>query len=205
MDASTLSPIANSQIYVNRSMKAVSSIDGSFTFYVNIQDTVYFNSLGYESAKLFISDTLRGQEFNTGIFMKTDTVEIGEVIIVPRIANLKSEILNAPSKTPEIMANARNNIAVSAYQGRVSQSQLGDPRDNYSYILQKQKVDTYEKGGIPSEHIAGINALSIIPVAYFLLRGLPEKTPPLNQKLTDYEVDQIYRKYLETLEKRKQP
>ena len=128
IDASTLAPIPNSQIYINRSLRAVSETDGSFTFHVNLSDTVKFNSLGYKPAIFHVSDTLQGSEFNAGIFMNTDTVEIGEVIIVPRQRNLRSEILNAPSPNSEIVNNARTNVAISAYQGRTSQAQLGDPK-----------------------------------------------------------------------------
>jgi hypothetical protein len=201
LDAITLLPIPNSQIYINSSITAVSSEDGSFTFYVNKADTVVFNSLGYKPSFYHVGDTLKGLEFNAGIFMRSDTVEIGEVIIIPRQSNLKSEIMNAPSRTPEIMNNARNNIAVSAYQGRTSQSKLGDPMDNYSVISQKQRTMAYEKGGIPSEQIAAINPFILVPAAYLLIKGLPEKPAAHKSSLTPFEVDQIHRRYLEKQKK----
>jgi hypothetical protein len=145
MDASTLSPLANSQIIINRAFSSVSGNDGTFAFYVNRNDTVVFKSLGYKSTILYVSDTLTGREFNAGIYMNSDTLSIGEVVIVPRLTNLKSEILNARSKTPATMENARYNVAVSAYQGRNSQNRLGDPATNYELLRQKQKVDAYER------------------------------------------------------------
>lgn len=203
IDASTLEPIPNSQIYINSSMSAVSTDNGSFTFYVYRSDTVIFNSLGYKTTKYFVSDTLKGIEFNAGIFMRSDTVEIGEVIIIPRRLTLRSEIMNAPARSPGIMDNARNNVAVSAYQGRISQSQLGDPSDNYAVISQRQKINAYEKGGIPSDQIVGLNPLLLIPAAYMLIKGFPEKPGPMNSSLTPEEVDQIHRKYLETIRSEK--
>jgi hypothetical protein len=199
IDATTLAPIPNSQIYINRSMTAVSDIDGTFTFYVNKADTVVFNSLGYKQTIFHISDSLRGLEFNAGIFMKSDTVEIGEVIIIPKQSNLRSEIMNAPSKTPEIMNNARNNVAVSAYQGRTSQGQLGDPMNNYAVISQKQKTMAFERGGIPSEQTLALNPFLLVPAAYLLIKGFPEKPAAHKSGLTTFEVDQIHQKYLETL------
>jgi hypothetical protein len=198
IDASTFSPIPNSQIYINRSMSAVSGTDGSFTFYVNRTDTVVFNSLGYKPTICLVSDTLHGIEFNAGIFMKADTVEIGEVIIIPRQSNLRSEIMNAASRTPEIMNNARNNVAISAYQGRTSQSQLGDPLNNYSVISQKQRTMAYEKGGIPSEQTLAISPLLLVPAVYLLIKGFPEKPSPIKSTISPAEVDQIHRKYIET-------
>ena len=198
IDASTFAPIPNSQIYINHSLRAVSETDGSFTFYVNLADTVIFNSLGYKPSFFHISDTLQGLEFNAGIFMKTDTVEIGEVIIIPRQRNLKSEIMNASSRYPEIINNARNNLAVSAYQGKTSQAQLGDPMNNYSIISQKQKTMAYEKGGIPSDQTLALSPFLLLPAAYLLFKGFPAKPQSVKSSLSPFEVDQIHRKYLET-------
>ena len=204
MDATTLSPIANSQILINRDLFAISDNEGHFAFYVNINDTVLFKSLGYKSTLMFVSDTLKGIEFIAGIYMKSDTLLIGEVIIVPRVTNLKSEIMNAKSKTPAIMENARYNVAVSAYQGRTTQGKLGDPANNYAILSQQQKVNAYERGGIPSDKILGLSPFMLLPAAYLLLHGLPEKPIPMKSQLTDQEVDMIHKKYIETLKQQRE-
>ena len=203
MDASTFSPITNSQIMINRAFSSVSGSDGTFSFFVNRNDTVIFNSLGYKPIVFYVSDTLTGREFIAGIYMHTDTITIGEIIIVPRFTNLKSEILNSGSKTSVTMENARYNVAVSAYQGRNSQNILGDPATNYELLRQRQKADAYERGGIPSDKMVGISPLLLVPAAYLLIHGLPEKPSPLKPQLTDRDLDQIHRKYLETLRQRK--
>lgn len=203
MDASSLSPIANSQILINRTFSSVSSNDGTFSFFVNRKDTVLFKHLGYKLSILYVSDTLSGSEFIAGIFMNSDTLSISEVIIIPRFINLKSEILNSASKTPSTFENARYNVAVSAYQGRTSQSNLGNSSDNYLLLTQKQSVNAYEKGGIPSDRILGLSPFLLVPAAYLLIKGLPEKPAPFESQLTDHEVDQLHKKYLETLKHKK--
>ncbi|MCE5346430.1 MAG: hypothetical protein LLG13_09105 [Bacteroidales bacterium] len=203
MDASTLAPIANSQISINRLFSFISGKDGSFLFYVNKNDTVIFRSLGYKPAVFLVSDTLKGREFNAGIYMHSDTVSIGEVVIIPRFTNLRSEIMNAESKTPSTFDNARYNVAVSGYQGRNSQNSLGTPTDNYALLVQKQKIDAYERGGIPSEKIVSISPLLLIPAAYLLLKGLPGQPEQMNPHLTNQEVDQIHKKYIETQNRKK--
>jgi hypothetical protein len=152
---------------------------------------------------MHISDTLHGTEFIAGIYLNNDTVYIGEVIIVPGYKNLKSEILNAKSKAPPNMDNARYNVAVSAYQGKNSTGTLGNPDDNYAAINQKRKIDAFEKGGIPSNNMVGLNALMLIPAAYLLLHGLPENAAPYRPQLTDQEVAQLHKKYLEKQKQRK--
>jgi hypothetical protein len=203
IDASTFSPISNTQIMINRAFSSISGEDGTFSFYVTRLDTIIFKSLGYKQSTLLVSDTLKGQEFITGIYMNSDTVSIGEVVIVPKYTNLKSDILNARSKTPANMENAKYNVAISAYQGKTSQNVLGDPANNYAVIAQRQKIDAYEKGGIPSDRIAGISPLLLIPAAYLLIHGLPEKPPAMRPQMTDQEVSEVHRKYLETHSQKK--
>jgi hypothetical protein len=203
MDAGSFSPIVNSQITINRNFSSVSAGNGTFSFYVNRTDTIVFTSLGYKPATLVISDTLSGKEFIAGVYMNSDTLEIGEVIILPRFSSLRSEIMNAPDRTPSTMDNAKYNVAVAAYAGRNSVSNLGDAASNYEMLRQRQKTDAFEKGGIPSDKILGLSPFMLIPAAYLLIHGLPEPPVPFKPDLTDYEINQLQKKYFETLKQRK--
>jgi hypothetical protein len=203
MDANSQSPIPNTQILINNNFSSLSASDGTFSFYLFRSDTVLFKHLGHKSTLWFVSDTLAGNEFLAGIYMPADTVSIGEVIIVPRFNNLKSEIMNAPSKEPATMENARYNVAVSAYAGRTTTGKLGDPASNYGQIRQQQKVNAYEKGGIPSDQISGFSPLLILPAAYLLIHGTPEKPGPFEQKMTKEELAKIQKKYLELMNQQK--
>jgi hypothetical protein len=86
---------------------------------------------------------------------------------------------------------------LSAYQGRISQGKLGDPASNYEFLRQKQKADTYEKGGIPSDKMVGISPFMLLPAAYLLINGLPDKPPTLKPQITRQEIDQLNARYLE--------
>jgi hypothetical protein len=203
LDSKTLSPLPNSQILINHEFSAISSNNGNFAFYVNMNDTVLFRHLGYKPTFMFVADTLTGQEFIAGVYLNSDTLEIGEVVILPRFRNIKSEVLNARTKTSPQMENARYNVAISAYQGRATQGKLGDPASNYQVIHERQKINAFEKGGIPSDRIVGISPLLILPAAYLLIHGSPEKPPAFEQELTDQELELIREKYLETLKQDK--
>ena len=203
LDAKTQAPLPGSQIMINRAFSSVSDDDGKFAFYANRYDTVEFSRLGYKSTILFISDTLAGSEFITGIYMHADTVSIGEIVIVPRLRSLKSDILYSRSEPGTRIENAKYNLEVSAYQGKITRSNLGDPASNYELLRQRQREDAYSKGQIPSDRILGISPFLLLPAAYLLINGLPEKPPPLQPHLTDQEINQIHRKYFETLKQRK--
>jgi len=203
LDASELTPVPNTQIMINRIFSSVSIDDGSFTFYANRSDTVVFKSLGYKPETLRVNDTLTAIEYIVGIYLQRDTMLIGEVVIVPRNVNLKSEILNSPSKTPATFDNARYNVALSAYQGKTTTGTLGTPSDNYAALNQKQKINTFERGGIPSENTVALNPFILIPAGYLLIKGLPEKPAAYKPTLSVSEVDQINRAYLDILKNRK--
>ncbi len=203
LDATSMTPIPNTQISVNRIFIAASGSDGTFEFKVHYKDSVLFKSLGYKSAPMFISDTLKGREFVSGVYLNSDTLAIAEVIIIPRYSNLKSEIMNGRSKTPATFDNARHNVAIGAYQGKTTQGSLGDPANNYAYLNKKQKIDAYERGGIPSDKILGLNPFMLIPAAYLLIKGLPEKPAAMKASLSDQEIDEINTMYLQSLKKKK--
>jgi hypothetical protein len=202
LDARTEVPLPNSQVFINRIFTSISDTEGKFAFFVNRKDTVVFSSLGYKQAIMYISDTLRGKEFLAGVFMHSDTVTIGEVVIVPRMASLKSDLLRpSPGATRQI-ENARYNLAVSSYQGKVNTGRLGDPAMNYESLRQQQKDNAYSKGQIPSDKIVGLSPLLLIPAAYLLIHGLPEKPSAVKPVVTDQEVTMIHEKYMEILRKK---
>lgn len=204
-DAKTLKPLPDTRIVRNTNILLISGADGSFSLNVNKNDTVTFRNLGYKPARLIVSDTLPGRELIAGVYLHTDTLKAGEVIISPRLLNLKTEIFSPKAESDPEIENARFNIAVSAYQGRQSQSMLGDPSANYELLRQKQRIDAYEKGGIPSDRILGLSPLMLIPAAYLLLNGFPQPAPAMKSGLTQQEINQIHKKYLQKLKENERP
>lgn len=202
MDAKTESPLPGSQVIINRSFSSVSDGEGKFAFYVNRSDTVVFTRLGYKSATLFVSDTLSGKEFLAGIYLHSDTLTIGEVVIIPRLSTLKSDLFSPRAEASTVEENAKYNLAVSAYQGRLTSDKLGDPAINYELIRRRQRNDAYSRGQIPPDRILGLSPLLLIPAAYLLMNGLPEKPAPFQPRLTENEVNQLHNKYMETLRKK---
>jgi hypothetical protein len=196
MDSKSLAPLAGSQLLVNRRFSAVTDENGAFALYINIYDTLVVSRLGYKPAQMVVSDTLLGKPYVAGIFLRSDTIEIAEVVIIPRVLNLKSEILNPKITTSPQTENARYNVAVSAYTGRTTTGRLGDPATNYGVIREKQKIDAFEKGGIPSDKIAGLSPFMLIPALNLLLNGLPDRPPAYKPDISDYELDQIRKTFM---------
>jgi len=200
-DAGTFNPLSGSQIIINRAFSSISDEEGKFAFYVRSGDTVVFTRLGYKTSVLNILDTLSGKEFTAGVYMHTDTLLIDEVVIIPRYSSLRSEMFMARPESNIRMENAKYNLEVSSYQGRAGISKLGDPSMNYEVLRQQQRSEAYTKGQIPSDRIAGLSPFMLIPAVYLLMNGLPEKPSQLKPLITEKEVEEIHRKYLETRRK----
>lgn len=191
MDYDSQLPVSNPSYRINNLISGSGGSDGKFSFYVSKGDTVLFTSLGYRPFTVFISDTLAGREYVAGVYLKSDTISIGEVVIFPRLGNLKTEILMMKPTTSQQLNNAKDNINISVYQGLNNASTLGDPNANYSIIKQQQRQDAYEKGGIPSDKMIGLSPLLIIPAAYLLMNGLPTRPAPPAPRVTDKELERI--------------
>lgn len=202
MDSRTNTPLPNTQIIINRRNLSVSDQEGKFSFYANRLDTIVFTMLGYKTAHFMVSDTLSGREFIAGIYMSSDTLEIAEVIITPRLRNLKSELMNSKIEPNILMENAKYNLALSAYQGRMGQNKMGDPAINYKVLQQKQQDEAYSKGQLPSDRIIGLSPFLLLPAAYLLIKGFPEKPSAMESQLTSQEIDRINRIYLEKTRKK---
>lgn len=194
--------LTGTQIYLNRVAYASSRSDGTFSFFANKLDTIVFSMLGYNPVSLVVSDTLRSKEFLTGVYLQSDTIEIGEVIIVPRLNNLRAEMMNPRIEPNAQFENARSNISIASYVGRTSQPTMGDPNVNYQILRNKQMRSAYEKGGIPSDQIVGISPFLLIPAAYLLLHGMPQAPIPPDPNISRRDLDELNRLYFEMVKKR---
>ncbi|MFN8239894.1 MAG: hypothetical protein U0X39_03980 [Bacteroidales bacterium] len=204
LSASERAQLQDVQIMINGRLFSRSRSDGTFSFYARPRDTVVFASMGFKPQYLYVADTLRADEFLTGVYMQSDTLAIGEVVVMPRMRNLKAEMTNPRQPANTQMDNARSNLSIASYQGRTGQGKLGDPSINYQVIRQKLKTDAYEKGGIPSDKIAGISPLLIVPAAYLLLHSPPEqKNNPPEVTLSNREIEDLNKLYND-IQKRKQ-
>lgn len=198
LDASSQEAINSVHYSVNGLGRGSTDAEGKFSIYLSKGDTIRFSFLGYRDIH-FATDTLPGNSYVAGIFMQTDTVMIGEVVIFPRLGNLRSEFASTPRDFAPEMVNAQNNITISAYQGINSSSELGEPAANYELLRRQQTANYYEKGGIPSDKMLGLNLISLIPVsAYLLANGLPEKPAPPKPHVSSSEVEKMKRAYRES-------
>jgi hypothetical protein len=113
-------------------------------------------------------------------------------------------MMNPVRQPDQKLENARTNLSIASYQGRVNQGKMNDPYSNYDVLRQQQKINAYEKGQLSSSRIAGINPFLLLPAAYLLLHGVPEKPDPPSQGLSTKELNDLNKKYFEQQKNKKQ-
>ncbi len=177
LDADTREPLTGAQYVIRDKSAGAADTRGMVSFYARPHDTVRFSCLGYKNFLMPVGDTLLTNEYIAGIYLSKDTLVIPAVVIIPRLNNMRAEIMADRPDADQELINATNNLKISAYQGLTAATRLDDPAANYEVIRHSQAVAAGEKGGIPSGQMLVFNPLILLPVIYLLSTGLPEVPP----------------------------
>lgn len=178
LDASTRQPLPDAHFIVRGRTAGAADSRGMFSVYAHHHDTITFSCIGYRHFSMTVHDTLRAREYTAGIYLTTDTTLIPAVIVMPRLGNIRAEIMAERPVQSQEMINATNNLRMAVYQGLANAPELGDPATNYEILRQKQRMEAYEKGQIPSSQMVGLSPFTLIPLIYMLAAGPPEELAP---------------------------
>ncbi|HOO66844.1 MAG: hypothetical protein KDB91_01320 [Bacteroidales bacterium] len=191
LDAGTRQPLPDVHYVISGQTAGATDSRGMFSLYARWNDTITFTCIGYSPYKMTVQDTLHAKEYTAGIYLTGDTTVIPAVVVIPRLGNIRAEIMaERPGPTQE-MINASNNIRTAVYQGLTNPPELGDPAVNYELLRQKQRLDAYEKGQIPSEHMVGLSPFMLIPLIYSIAAGPPETPDPPAPHISSRDMDYL--------------
>lgn len=191
LDADTRQPLPGAHYLVCGRTGGATDSRGMFSLYARHHDTITITCMGYKEYRMTVQDTLRAKEYITGIYLSSDTLMIPAVVVIPRIGNIRAEILSERPATDQEMINATNNLKLSAYQGLTNAAKLGDPDANYEVLRQQQRYDAYSKGQIPSDQMVVLSPFAIIPLIYLLAVGMPEEPEPPAPYISAREMERL--------------
>ena len=169
MESDSLKPIINVYYSLNGKLKGISDSGGRFSIYAGIGDTLSFSHIGYRTKIFNVSDSLQLDSYLVGIFMTRDTIRLQEIVIFPRLRNLRQEMTSIGNKRDFQNDIAKRNLDIATYQGLKSVSDLTDPETQYDFQASKIKQDAIEKGGIPSDKIVSVNVFTGVTLIMSLL------------------------------------
>ena len=199
MDSDSLKPIINVYYSLNGKLRGISDSGGKFSIYARIGDTLSFSHIGYRTKMLNVSDSLQLDSYLVGIFMTQDTIRLQEVVIFPRLGNLRQEMTSFRGNGDFQRDIAKQNLDIATYQGLTSTPDLTDPEIQYNYQASKVIMDAVERGGIPSDKIVSVSVFTgVALIMSFLLEDKSELQKPV--KLPgNQEVNWIKNYYLKKL------
>jgi len=201
-DVNSLIPLPGAHYYkINRRTGGITNSGGRFQTSVRPDDSIVISFIGYKNHLLVIADTLAPGDYIIGIPLSRDTAMISEVLILPRIKNLKQDFLATPAVPDVALNNAKQNLRVSTAQGVAGK---GIPFDaDMSYEIQKRKLEirAMNKGMIAPDQMVSLSFLMVLPyVIYKLNEGNAEPTPR-SIFISDKEIQEIYNRYRNTFYK----
>jgi len=204
LDADSQEALPNTHYVLNKMFGNITDEKGRFSVYLSHNDTIKFTRVGYRDFYYSPSDTLSGRVFTAGIFLETDTLALGEVIVIPRMPDLRSSIRSSNYSLSPEMRNAQNNISASVYEGLNSPAELGDPETNYDLLKRKQTLEAYEKGAIPSSRMVGINFLAIPAAIIYYSKGMNQRPEPPKPVIPRGDIERMKNIYKKRITQNKQ-
>lgn len=131
---------------------AASDHRGIFSIISMPGDTVFFSAIGYKSTLLTVPLTLAGTNFITDIIMVTDTIEIGEVLVLPwkTYSEFKRAVLENKPADP-LAENMEFNLALVEQQ--IWSDMRSTPGQAYRYTVQQMADNLYTRGQMPANNL----------------------------------------------------
>lgn len=131
---------------------AASDSRGIFSIISIPGDTVFFSAIGFKSTLLTIPSNLAGTNFITDIKMITDTIMIGEVLVLPwkTYSEFKRAVLENKPEDP-LMKNMQYNLALVEQQ--IWSDMRSTPGQGYRYTMQQMSDNLYTRGQSPVNNL----------------------------------------------------
>jgi hypothetical protein len=168
---------------------------GQFSFWAQQGEVVRFSHLGFKDTYIQIDDSLRLNNYLLGVFLSRDTIQISEVIVMPRYESLSLQAKTMPLVITPEMAYAANNVRASTRQALTQAPKRMDAEMNQRMVLQERTWSTIYKTQVPPGQSISVSSDNTALMRLFVPQNelkIMEATP---QPLTRNELELILRIY----------
>lgn len=158
---------------------AASDRRGIFSIISIPGDTVFFSAIGYKSTILTVPETVTGTHYITDVLMVTDTILIGEVLVLPwkTYSEFKRAVLENKPVDP-LMENMEYNLALVEQQ--IWSDMRATPGESYRYVMQQMSDNLYTRGQQPVNNL--LNPFAWQKFAREVKNGLLKNEPDKSSK-----------------------
>ncbi|MCT4614132.1 MAG: carboxypeptidase-like regulatory domain-containing protein [Marinifilaceae bacterium] len=186
--------------FKNKSKSGMADKNGKFQFWVSIGDTIQYSYIGYHNTEFSISDSLIDNNYITGVFLTKDTVNIEEVLILPRFGDFAREFLGTQVNTKEYV-RAVNNINTAKYVALTTSPKQMDATANIKMMIDQHISYNENKAFIPTSQMIGVSTTHTLREIRRLKRKADMKIP--EDLITDSELNAIERIYRHSRKKKR--
>lgn len=131
---------------------AASDHRGIFSIISLPGDTIFFSAIGYKSTILTVPPSITGNHFITDVILVTDTIMIGEVLVLPwkTYSEFKRAVIENKPVDP-LMENMEYNLALVEQQ--IWSDMRATPGEAYRYTMQQMSDNLYTRGQMPANNL----------------------------------------------------
>lgn len=164
---------------------AASDHRGIFSIISAPGDTIFFSAIGYKSTLLTIPPSIGGNHFITDVIMVTDTIQIGEVLVLPwkTYSEFKRAVVENKTVDP-LMENMEYNLALVEQQ--IWSDMRATPGEAYRYTMQQMSDNLYTRGQLPYNNL--LNPFAWKKFAREVKNGLLKNEPSKSSKVKKSKV-----------------
>ena len=164
---------------------AASDHRGIFSIISLPGDTVFFSAIGYKSTLLTIPAGITGNHYITDVIMVTDTILIGEVLVLPwkTYSEFKRAVVENKPVDP-LLENMEYNLALVEQQ--IWSDMTPSPGQAYRFTMQQMSDNLYTRGQMPANNLLNPFAWQkfVKGVKEGLLKNEPSKTTRVKKNKT---------------------
>jgi len=141
--------------YTFNNVNYTTNAGGEFYTWAKQGDVLKFSYVGYKDTYVHVYDTLHQSNYLVGVFMTRDTIQLSEVIVIPRYQQLLAEAKYMPLIVTPEMVNGNYNIKASTRKALTTVPKKMDAAQNQSMVIAEQTRNNIYKGQISPDNMFG--------------------------------------------------
>ncbi len=179
--------------------------NGEFYLWAKDGDVIKFSYMGYKDTYIQVRDSLHQRNYIVGVFLSKDTIQLSEVIVIPRYRQLLLDAMYNPLKVNPNYQNAARNVQ-QAKQQALSSSNFDKPmtaEQNQNMVIRENTMRTVYKTQVPPDMIFGVNTSTLIPYIMYLRQKRKSKIKEVDagDSLNEMEAEFLINLYKKQKEK----
>ena len=184
--------------------------NGEFYLWAKDGDVIKFSYMGYKDTYIQVRDSLHQRNYIVGVFLSKDTIELSEVIVIPRYRQLMLDAMYKPLTVSPSYENAARNVK-QAKQQALNGSDFDKPmtaEQNQDMVIRENTMRTVYKTQVPPDMIFGVNTSTLIPYIMYLRQKRKSRIKEVDAGDTLNEMEaqfliNLYKKQKQSPEKNK--